>query len=207
MSPTRAATVAVPNDLESYWIPFTPNRAFKALRGDQRAKNATTRPTGARSARRTAGSGANAGHNREPIVAAIENERANSTIAGLSILAPQGVRAREPHRRPRHARPCSSAIRARRRSTRRSRSRSPITMRGRLARAADRARAQLSRRRLRRHRSAASSTAGNSSAPAGRRRSFAHLQSSSGFTKGEPEWGAHRRRSPHRRATTRPSPP
>src|SRR5256885_2012383 len=33
MPSTRASasqTVALPNDLESYWIPFTPNRAFKA---------------------------------------------------------------------------------------------------------------------------------------------------------------------------------
>ncbi len=25
----RSATTPVPNDLEAYWLPFTPNRAFK----------------------------------------------------------------------------------------------------------------------------------------------------------------------------------
>ena len=28
-SPTAAARTDVPNDLEAFWLPFTPNRAFK----------------------------------------------------------------------------------------------------------------------------------------------------------------------------------
>ena len=26
----QSAAIAIPNDLESFWLPFTPNRAFKA---------------------------------------------------------------------------------------------------------------------------------------------------------------------------------
>jgi beta-alanine--pyruvate transaminase len=75
MSPTRASqTVAVPNDLESYWVPFTPNRAFKAApRLIARAKNMHYyTPEGREVLDGTAGLWCtNAGHNRDPIVAAI----------------------------------------------------------------------------------------------------------------------------------------
>src|SRR5712692_7628783 len=75
MSPTRASQpVAVPNDLESYWIPFTPNRAFKAApRLIARAKDMHYyTPEGRAVLDGTAGLWCtNAGHNREPIVAAI----------------------------------------------------------------------------------------------------------------------------------------
>jgi beta-alanine--pyruvate transaminase len=75
MSPTRASQpVAVPNDLESYWIPFTPNRAFKAApRLIARAKDMHYyTPDGRAVLDGTAGLWCtNAGHNREPIVAAI----------------------------------------------------------------------------------------------------------------------------------------
>jgi beta-alanine--pyruvate transaminase len=69
----RAAT-AVPNDLESFWIPFTPNRAFKkAPRLIARAKDMHYITTDGRKVLDgTAGMWCcNAGHNREPIVEAI----------------------------------------------------------------------------------------------------------------------------------------
>src|SRR5256885_14418452 len=77
MPPTRASasqTVALPNDLESYWIPFTPNRAFKAApRLIARAKDMHYyTPEGRAVLDGTAGLWCtNAGHNRDPIVAAI----------------------------------------------------------------------------------------------------------------------------------------
>ncbi len=70
----RAAS-AVPNDLESYWVPFTPNRAFKkAPRLVARAKDMHYITTDGRQVLdATAGLWCcNAGHNREPIVAAIQ---------------------------------------------------------------------------------------------------------------------------------------
>src|SRR5712691_6032942 len=69
----RAAS-AVPNDLESYWVPFTPNRAFKkAPRLVARAKDMHYVTTDGRQVLdATAGLWCcNAGHNRDPIVAAI----------------------------------------------------------------------------------------------------------------------------------------
>jgi hypothetical protein len=68
----RAA--AVPNDLEAYWLPFTSNRAFKASpRLIARAKDMHYyTPDGRAVLDGTAGLWCtNAGHNREPIVAAI----------------------------------------------------------------------------------------------------------------------------------------
>jgi len=73
----RAATV--PNDLESYWIPFTPNRAFKkAPRLIARAKDMHYyTPDGRALLDGTAGLWCtNAGHNRAPIVAAIQTQAA-----------------------------------------------------------------------------------------------------------------------------------
>jgi beta-alanine--pyruvate transaminase len=74
--PTAPATraTAVPNDLEAFWIPFTPNRAFKvAPRLIARAKDMHYyTPDGRAVLDGTAGMWCtNAGHNREPIVAAI----------------------------------------------------------------------------------------------------------------------------------------
>src|SRR5437016_6480111 len=85
MSPTRASqTVAVPNDLESYWIPFTPNRAFKAApRLIARAKDMHYyTPEGRAVLDGTAGLWCtNAGHNRDPIVAAIQRQAAELDYA------------------------------------------------------------------------------------------------------------------------------
>ncbi len=72
-----AATV--PNDLEAYWMPFTPNRAFKrAPRLIVRAKDMHYyTPEGRAVLDGTAGLWCtNAGHNRDPIVAAIQNQAA-----------------------------------------------------------------------------------------------------------------------------------
>ena len=65
---------AIPNDLEAYWLGFTPNRAFKASpRLIARAKDMHYyTPEGRAVLDGTAGLWCtNAGHNREPIVAAI----------------------------------------------------------------------------------------------------------------------------------------
>jgi beta-alanine--pyruvate transaminase len=70
--PSTAA--AIPNDLASYWLPFTPNRAFKASpRLIARAKDMHYfTPEGRAVLDGTAGLWCtNAGHNRDPIVAAI----------------------------------------------------------------------------------------------------------------------------------------
>src|SRR5262249_53301403 len=71
----RAASV--PNDLESYWMPFTANRAFKkAPRLIARAKDMHYVTTDGRKVLdATAGLWCcNAGHNRDPIVAAIQRQ-------------------------------------------------------------------------------------------------------------------------------------
>src|SRR5690242_14602579 len=75
-SPGRAAA-AVPNDLEAYWLPFTPNRAFKASpRLITRAKDMHYyTPDGRAVLDGTAGLWCtNAGHNRDSIVEAIRRE-------------------------------------------------------------------------------------------------------------------------------------
>jgi beta-alanine--pyruvate transaminase len=82
-APSRAPS-AVPNDLESYWLPFTPNRAFKAApRLIARAKDMHYyTPEGRAVLDGTAGLWCtNAGHNREPIVAAIRAQAAELDYA------------------------------------------------------------------------------------------------------------------------------
>ena len=71
------ATAPIPNDLESYWMPFTPNRAFKRRpRMIARAKDMHYfTPEGRAVLDGTAGLWCtNAGHNRDPIVAAIKQQ-------------------------------------------------------------------------------------------------------------------------------------
>jgi beta-alanine--pyruvate transaminase len=66
-----------PNDLESFWLPFTPNRAFKrAPRLVARAKDMQYyTPDGRAVLDGTAGLWcSNAGHNRDPIIAAIKRQ-------------------------------------------------------------------------------------------------------------------------------------
>ncbi len=73
------ATAPVPNDLEAYWLPFTPNRAFKkAPRLIARAKDMHYYTPEGRAVLDGA-SGlwcTNAGHNRDPIVQAIRAQAA-----------------------------------------------------------------------------------------------------------------------------------
>jgi beta-alanine--pyruvate transaminase len=73
------AAAAQPNDLESFWLPFTPNRAFKkAPRILVRAKGMHYfTPDGRSILDATAGLWCcNAGHNRDSIVAAIQGQAA-----------------------------------------------------------------------------------------------------------------------------------
>jgi beta-alanine--pyruvate transaminase len=82
-APASRAT-AVPNDLEAYWLPFTANRAFKASpRLIARAKDMHYyTPDGRAVLDGTAGLWCtNAGHNREPIVAAIRAQAAELDYA------------------------------------------------------------------------------------------------------------------------------
>jgi beta-alanine--pyruvate transaminase len=77
-------SAAIPNDLESYWLPFTPNRAFKAApRLIARAKDMHYyTPDGRAVLDGTAGLWCtNAGHNRDPIVAAIRAQAAELDYA------------------------------------------------------------------------------------------------------------------------------
>ena len=83
-SAQSGAATAVPNDLESYWLPFTPNRAFKAApRLIARAKDMHYyTPDGRAVLDGTAGLWCtNAGHNRDPIVAAIRAQAAELDYA------------------------------------------------------------------------------------------------------------------------------
>jgi beta-alanine--pyruvate transaminase len=71
------ATAPIPNDLESYWMPFTPNRAFKRRpRMIARAKDMHyVTPEGRKVLDGTAGLWCtNAGHTRDPIVEAIKQQ-------------------------------------------------------------------------------------------------------------------------------------
>jgi beta-alanine--pyruvate transaminase len=75
MAQMRPAAATAPNDLESYWLPFTPNRSFKrAPRMIVRAKDMHYYTAENRAVLDgTAGLWCtNAGHNRDPIVAAIK---------------------------------------------------------------------------------------------------------------------------------------
>jgi beta-alanine--pyruvate transaminase len=79
-----SAAVAIPNDLESYWLPFTPNRAFKVSpRLIARAKDMHYyTPEGRAVLDGSAGLWCtNAGHNRDPIVAAIRAQAAELDYA------------------------------------------------------------------------------------------------------------------------------
>src|SRR5690348_15865879 len=85
MSLARTRDVpSVPNDLQSYWMPFTPNRAFKkAPRLMARAKGMHYYTADGRAVRDgTAGLWCcNAGHNRDPIVEAVRAQAAELDYA------------------------------------------------------------------------------------------------------------------------------
>ena len=77
MAEPNRRSAAVPNDLEAFWVPFTPNRAFKrAPRLIARAKDMHYfTPEGRAVLDGAAGLWCtNAGHNRDPIVAAIKRQ-------------------------------------------------------------------------------------------------------------------------------------
>src|ERR1700689_117342 len=77
MAEPNRRSAAVPNDLEAFWVPFTPNRAFKrAPRLIARAKDMHYyTPEGRAVLDGTAGLWCtNAGHNRAPIVEAIKRQ-------------------------------------------------------------------------------------------------------------------------------------
>jgi beta-alanine--pyruvate transaminase len=77
LSEARLSTAALPNDLEAYWMPFTPNRAFKkAPRLITRAKDMYYYAADGRAVLdATAGLWCcNAGHGRDEIVAAIKRQ-------------------------------------------------------------------------------------------------------------------------------------
>src|SRR4026209_132735 len=76
---TRPLAPTVPNDLEAFWVPFTPNRAFKKNpRLIARAKDMHYYTVDGKAVMdRSAGMWCcNAGHNRDPIVAAIQQQAA-----------------------------------------------------------------------------------------------------------------------------------
>ncbi len=84
LADTRNVATSVPNDLESFWLPFTPNRAFKkSPRLIARAKNMHYYTTDGRAVLDgTAGLWCcNAGHNRDPIVEAIQRQAAELDYA------------------------------------------------------------------------------------------------------------------------------
>src|SRR5437764_8390803 len=83
-APKRSAPVAVPNDLAAYFMPFTANRAFKARpRLIARAKDMFYyTPEGRQILDGAAGLWCtNAGHNRGPIVEAIQKQAAELDFA------------------------------------------------------------------------------------------------------------------------------
>jgi beta-alanine--pyruvate transaminase len=83
-SARKPAATAVPNDLEAFWMPFTANRAFKARpRMVSRAKDMHYfTPEGKAVLDGAAGLWCtNAGHTREPIVAAIQAQAAEMDFA------------------------------------------------------------------------------------------------------------------------------
>src|SRR5450755_1343517 len=83
-SKANVASATVPNDLEPYWMPFTANRAFKARpRLVVRAKDMHYfTAEGRKLIDGSAGLWCtNAGHNRDPIVAAIQRQAAEMDYA------------------------------------------------------------------------------------------------------------------------------
>jgi beta-alanine--pyruvate transaminase len=91
---TAATRVQVPNDLEAFWLPFTPNRAFKkAPRLISRSKDMHYyTPEGREILDATAALWCcNAGHNRPPIVEAIQRQAAELDFSPTFQFAHPGV--------------------------------------------------------------------------------------------------------------------
>ena len=150
---------AIPNDLESYWLPFTPNRAFKAApRLIARAKDMHYyTPDGRAVLDGTAGLWCtNAGHNRDADRGGDPAQAAELDYApAFQFAHPKAfeLASRVADAGARRSRPCVLLQfrlgGGRHRAQDRARL-SQCARRGR-AHAPDRARARLSRRRLRRH--------------------------------------------------------
>ena len=155
-----AVTASVPNDLEPYWMPFTANRAFKARpRLVVRAKDMHYfTPDGRKLIDGSAGLWCtNAGHNRDPIVEAIQAQAAEIDYApAFQFSHPKAFELASPRRLAGARRSRPRVLLQFRlgggRHRAQDRARLPQRARQRLARAADRPRARLSRRRLRRRR-------------------------------------------------------
>src|ERR1700721_1941229 len=96
---TEAASLSrQTNDLDAFWIPFTPNRAFKrAPRLLARAKDMYYfTPDGHAVLDGLAGLWcSNAGHNRDPIVAAIQRKAPEPTY-GPRFISPHHTSSRQP---------------------------------------------------------------------------------------------------------------
>ena len=132
----RAANdIAAPNDLDACWLPFTANRSFKQRPAHDRARQGTCTtitPEGREVLDGAAGLWCcNAGHNREPkSSAAIQKQAAELDYSPRLPVRPsrrlRSSRRGSPSWRRATSTTCSSAIRARKRPTPRSRSRSPI---------------------------------------------------------------------------------
>ena len=96
----RQVAPTVPNDLEAFFVPFTPNRAFKkAPRLIVRAKDMHYyTPEGKPILDGSAGMWCcNAGQSPADRRGHLATGRRTRLSAGIPVLAPQGVRAREPH--------------------------------------------------------------------------------------------------------------
>ena len=154
-----AQRAEVPNDLSAFWMPFTPNRAFKKRpRLISRAKDMHYyTPEGRAILDGTAGLWCcNAGHNRPSIVAAIQAQAAELDFAPTFSFRPSaGVPAGVAHRRARAGRSRSRVLlQFRLRGLRhgaQDRARLSQCARAGFAHAPHRPRARLSWRRLRRH--------------------------------------------------------
>ena len=131
---TESAAARQPNDLESFWMPFTPNRAFKrAPRLVVRAKDMHYYTADGRAVLDgTAGLWcSNAGHSRDPIVAAIARQAEDLDYAPASsspIRRHSNWRAGSRRSRRPGSTGCFSAIPDPKRSTPRSKSRSRTIM-------------------------------------------------------------------------------
>ncbi len=204
--PSSAAALApqaeIPNDLEAFWMPFTANRSFKQRpRMIARAKDMFYyTPEGRAVMDGTAGLWCtNAGHNREPIVAAIQAQAAELDFApAFQFGHPKAFSLASPHRRPGAGRPRPRLLRqfglGGRRHGAQDRHRLQQRARPGHAQPADRPRARLPRRRLRRHlgRRHRVEPQAVRHAAGGRRPPAPHLQPRApGLHVGEPEWGAH----------------
>ena len=157
--PAAAQRAEIPNDLEAFWLPFTPNRAFKKRpRMIARAKDMHYyTPEGRAILDATAALWCcNAGHGRPRIVEAIQRQAAEldfspnfqfAHAAGLPArLAPRGAGAGRSRSRLLHQFGLGGL-----RHGAQDRHRLSQHARAGVAPAPDRARARLSRRRLRRH--------------------------------------------------------